>query len=703
MSSTDNSNVVRFNDRHVPTPVNASPATYVSLNLPEALDLWSHAVLLFRSYEWEQAVTAHRRLIKRCENIVPLARLWFNVGVIRSHLGEYFLASEAFTKAVKIRSNLAIGWYCLGMAIFQLGDFRKAKRPFQRCLNLFDEGTTSINYRPLGLDFVLEKTRVEWNVRQNFFEKNHKQMRAPMPLETHLSLNRLPAGVLFEPTSNWSVGTGFEDGGEVALSSSISSSLASSTLSSGSLSSPSPGRRTRNVLRKRSKRRLALDKSAARSLEQSTPPTLAPAAPPAVSIIGSGASQSRIKPSPSKASSLDQHKPLPPLPFVSLEALNASHKRMNVSPYFHQARKALPALLVTSAGKTTATYSMETASRSNVSLAGDSDPFTQSSALRSVEDLLEPTTARPVPTSSSSSSSSVARVPKTQPIPLSRNNVTHSSRAIPYGTNDSRLKRAPSDRGRSNAHFDHEDRASPIPRSHFNLCSESSNIASERYGTPELENVLTPAPLFSSSGFRSGSRDREAQPFSSLQTLTAARYNPQASSSRSSSLQRKPIFPASPLRTLTSARYNPNAPTRSEESQLPFLSSARYDPSQPNRMTTNVQQTLKPAQSKLETPVSTNPQLPTLPSTRYDPKGAADPASSQLPLLSSARYDPNASSSQKPDPGSSQVENSPQRVDSYAIFGLGKQAAQAAIRERDEEIRSQSAKGNRPGNHKGRR
>ncbi|KAI9720893.1 MAG: hypothetical protein M1812_002732 [Candelaria pacifica] len=690
MSSSENSQVVRFDDRRIPTPVNASPATCIPLNLAEALDLWSHAVLLFHSYEWEQAVTAHRRLIKRCENTVPLARLWFNVGVIRSHLGEYFLASEAFTKAVKIRKTLAIGWYCLGMAIFQLGDFRKAKRPFQRCLSLFDEGVTTIDYRSLGLDFILEKTRVEWNERQTFFEKAHKQMRAPMPLDTHLSLNRLPAGKIFAPTSQWAAGTGFEDGGEVALSSSISSSLTSSTLDSGSPSSPSPGKRTRNLLRKRSHRRLALGHSASRSLDQSTPPNIPNVALPASSSFESKISQPRFDQTRPTVSSSDQYKPLPPLPFVSPEALRTLHKRMNVSPSPRQGRKALPALLFPSTGKSTVTYSMETASRSSVSLEENQTASTQSLALRSVENLLEPTAARPTINSRSSSSSNVAGA-TSQPINLSRDKPAYSNRALPHETDQSYSKIVKINRGRDHARSHRQDRFEAIPQYHSEVLPEpaaSSNFASQRYGTLELEDNLTPAPLFSSPSSRSGSKDRTPLPMPSLQTLPATRYNP-----RSSSLPRKPITSASPLQTLISARYDPNAPTQSGASDLPTLAPLRYQPFEPTKSTTPQQQTLKPAQYNTTAPTSPSPELPLLSSTHYNvpiPKTSPPP---HLPTITSARYDPNAAPSQQPIPNPPQEEEeetNPQRIDSYAIFSLGKEAAQAALRERDENRRLQS-------------
>ncbi|MCJ1365113.1 hypothetical protein MMC16_004233 [Acarospora aff. strigata] len=175
-------------------------ATQSSLSQSEAIDLWSHAILLFHNLEWEQALTAHRRILRQCGTDVRRACLWFNIGVIRGLLGEYFLAAEAFATALKFEPHLTISWYCLGISLFQLNGFRKAKKAFDTCLRSF-KIKDDINYHDQGLDFVLEQTKVDWNCRQASFEKNHQQRRAPLPLERHMGLNRLPAGILFEPPS----------------------------------------------------------------------------------------------------------------------------------------------------------------------------------------------------------------------------------------------------------------------------------------------------------------------------------------------------------------------------------------------------------------------------------------------------------------------------------------------------------------------
>ncbi|KAI9876449.1 MAG: hypothetical protein M1830_006491 [Pleopsidium flavum] len=192
-------NAISFSSSHNPTPPNAPPPTHLSLTFSEAVDLWSHSTLLFHNQEWEQSLTAYRRILRQCGATIRRACLWFNIGVIRGLLGEYFLAAEAFAKALKLEPDFGVGWYCLGISLFQLSDFRKAKKAFDKCLNSFAAEEDTTEYQAQGLDFVLERTRVVWNCRQAVFEKNHKQIRAPLPLDTHMALNRMPAGKLFEP------------------------------------------------------------------------------------------------------------------------------------------------------------------------------------------------------------------------------------------------------------------------------------------------------------------------------------------------------------------------------------------------------------------------------------------------------------------------------------------------------------------------
>ncbi|KAI9843323.1 MAG: NADPH oxidase activator 1 [Sclerophora amabilis] len=189
---------LRFATKHLPEPPNAPPPTHIPLSPSSANSLFSHAILLFHAYDWEESIKAHRSLIRRNTiGLIPPSRLWFNIGAVRCHLGEYALAAEAFDKSVKEDPDMAVGWFCYGVALYQLEDFRRAERAFKMILAYFEDGLTEIDYRPIGLDFILPKVRVQFNVRQSMLWKLHKQVNAPRPQDW--TLNRMPAGLIFEP------------------------------------------------------------------------------------------------------------------------------------------------------------------------------------------------------------------------------------------------------------------------------------------------------------------------------------------------------------------------------------------------------------------------------------------------------------------------------------------------------------------------
>lgn len=179
---------------------NGRLAPYPSLTYSETIDLWSHATLLYHNLEWEQALGTHRRILRQCGTYLRKGFLWFNIGAIRAILGEYYLAAEAFAKAIKYEPDFAVGWYCLGISLFELDVFRSAKKAFDKCLRSFAV-EERIDYHEQGLDFVLEKTRVEWNCRQALLEKNYRKTGKPLSLDRHSGLNTMPAGILFEPPS----------------------------------------------------------------------------------------------------------------------------------------------------------------------------------------------------------------------------------------------------------------------------------------------------------------------------------------------------------------------------------------------------------------------------------------------------------------------------------------------------------------------
>ncbi|GME25204.1 Tetratricopeptide TPR-1 [Neofusicoccum parvum] len=82
-----------------------------TLSIQEAKEIWQHTVLLFKHYDWSEAVVYTQRLLRRSRHTpgINRAAVWANLGILRMHLGEYYLALEAFTKAMKEAGISAAG------------------------------------------------------------------------------------------------------------------------------------------------------------------------------------------------------------------------------------------------------------------------------------------------------------------------------------------------------------------------------------------------------------------------------------------------------------------------------------------------------------------------------------------------------------------------------------------------------------------
>lgn len=79
------------------------PTNKASLSVQEAKEVWQHTVLLFKHYDWSESVVYTQRLLRRSQQTpgINRAAIWANLGILRMHLGEYYLALEAFEKAMK--------------------------------------------------------------------------------------------------------------------------------------------------------------------------------------------------------------------------------------------------------------------------------------------------------------------------------------------------------------------------------------------------------------------------------------------------------------------------------------------------------------------------------------------------------------------------------------------------------------------------
>ncbi|KAI9827674.1 MAG: hypothetical protein M1826_006237 [Phylliscum demangeonii] len=192
---------LRFASDLLPSPPNAPPPIPGErLDAESAVQLFSHAVLLFHAYTWHASIKYHRSILRRdaSSQLLPASQLWFNIGVIRGHLGEYALAVEAFDRAVAADGELAVAWFAMGIALFQLGDYRRAERRFKVCLTCIGgPDVVAVNYEAVGLRWVLVREQVEFNVRLCLAWKLHMQLKAEKP--SPCALHRIPAGLVFNP------------------------------------------------------------------------------------------------------------------------------------------------------------------------------------------------------------------------------------------------------------------------------------------------------------------------------------------------------------------------------------------------------------------------------------------------------------------------------------------------------------------------
>ncbi|KAI9699603.1 MAG: hypothetical protein M1820_007103 [Bogoriella megaspora] len=164
-------------------------------------DIWANANFLFHNLALEEALAEYKRLVKVCRLVAFQAVIFINMGITRCLLGEYFLAGQDFRKSIELEGRLAITWFLYATTKYHLHDPRKAHFYFERCLNFFKNGENSINYRPLGLDFLLKKEHIEQNLRTaaieiDFIDTGNLDI---IKSDAYCDLNYLPAGLIVEP------------------------------------------------------------------------------------------------------------------------------------------------------------------------------------------------------------------------------------------------------------------------------------------------------------------------------------------------------------------------------------------------------------------------------------------------------------------------------------------------------------------------
>ena len=139
------------------------------------------------------------------------ALLWLDLCLTHAYLGDYWLAIIAADAAVGHYPTLAIGLFARGLCKAELGQWRKARRDFKRCLRCFEVAGTRLERIPykidqsvptsrtgLGEEWVLEWAKVVWNF-QVALKEGGSRSKAQPPEKSRQSLNGIPAGVHMGP------------------------------------------------------------------------------------------------------------------------------------------------------------------------------------------------------------------------------------------------------------------------------------------------------------------------------------------------------------------------------------------------------------------------------------------------------------------------------------------------------------------------
>ena len=171
-----------------------------------------------------RTVTRDHHPALRSLSLAALCPLYLDLALAYAFLGEYHLASTVFKEALDSDTTCPIGWFGLGLAQAELGQWRSAKRSWKNCLKCFEsasdqqEGIPYVLFqlqdyaaqdetvRRLKKDlksraWTLERTKVEFNYRVALRETGSKKLDLAPRLagERRPGLNGIPAGLRFGP------------------------------------------------------------------------------------------------------------------------------------------------------------------------------------------------------------------------------------------------------------------------------------------------------------------------------------------------------------------------------------------------------------------------------------------------------------------------------------------------------------------------
>lgn len=166
------------------TRADTFPSANGGSSMQQTLTYWNEAMGYFHRYDWQEGLAFFRKAILHVPRDASdmLWRLWANIGLVYSHLGQDFKAQASFFRAAKLDPKNAILWFLKGCAEYSMVDsagarvawdfgrrkkeeckcYEAASWSFRRCLKCMGR-LEKIDCRPYGLQFELERVKVQWN------------------------------------------------------------------------------------------------------------------------------------------------------------------------------------------------------------------------------------------------------------------------------------------------------------------------------------------------------------------------------------------------------------------------------------------------------------------------------------------------------------------------------------------------------------
>jgi hypothetical protein len=131
---------------------------------------WHATIEALNNYHIEESLRRTKDILASCmsQNYTHprTAFLLANIAILHWHLGELNNAARYMLAAVAQQQDVAMFRYLYGCLSWEMGEWREAWGAAEGCLKRSADGLERVDCRPLGLDFVLERQWVEWNLEK---------------------------------------------------------------------------------------------------------------------------------------------------------------------------------------------------------------------------------------------------------------------------------------------------------------------------------------------------------------------------------------------------------------------------------------------------------------------------------------------------------------------------------------------------------